>query len=219
MTTSILNDALILRKDTPEKLQEYLYSINLTIFDPIFHNSADLKEAQQTILFILCAYSEDSPLLILRRDNKEEADSICEYLQIPEYIRHKLITLSDNVTRRAVTQYVMEFAGPLFRSYSFLKIQANDFELDITNRAYTIKKTEVDKDGKETITEIFDTKEHGKAIIEHARILRTIKGLEEQIKQQIKRMEGIEDMQKFAREGKESGAIKGERRGNVEKYI
>lgn len=221
MTVSILNDLLLLKNSPPEKTQEYLTSINLNIFDPIFHNTQKLLEAQQKVLFILCAYSEDSPLIILRQDSKEEKEAICEYLQIPDYMRGKLMNLTEPEVRRATTQYLSRFAGPLFKSLMFMKIQYEDFELNITNREFGSKK--VDQAGQDgapdMITYYYDIKEHGKAIAEHARLGKQIDQLEKQIKQQVKRMEGIEDLKEFARNGKESGSIKGTRMGNVETTI
>lgn len=218
MTNSILNESLLLRNEPGEKLQDYLHSINLLIFDQIFHNSASIQEAKQKVLYILTAFSEESPLLILRQDSKEEKEGICEYLAIPEYMRLKLMKLTDPEVRRATTQYVSQFAGPLFRSLMFMKIQSDDYELMITNREFAIKKTEIVED-KEVVTETFDVKEHGKAIAEFARLSKTIDSLEKQIRQQVKRMEGIEDLFEFTRHGKDTGRIKGQRTGNVENTI
>jgi len=218
MTISILNDALLLRSQPPEKLQEYLHSINVTIFDPIFHNNAKLEEAKQTVLFILTGYSEDSPLLILRQDSKEEKEGICEYLGIPEYMRRKLMDLSDPDTRKATTQYVTQFAGTLFRTLVFLRIQYNDIELDITNRSSVIKKTEI-VDNKEVITESFDSKEHGKALTEFIRLGKAIREIEKTMSQQLKRLEGIEELKEFTRDGRGSGKIGKARTGNPENKI
>lgn len=219
MITSILNDALLLRNLPGDKLQEYLRSINLNIFDSIFHNSASIQEAKQKVLYILAAFSEESPLLILRQDSKEEKEGICEYLGIPEFMRNKLMELSEPEVRRATTHYISQFAGPLFRSLMFMKIQSDDYELMITNRDFSIRKTETGEDGKEVVTETFDVKEHGKAIAEFARLSKTIDSLEKQIKQQVKRYEGIEDLQAFTKHGKDTGKLKGTRTGNVENTI
>ncbi len=216
MITSILNDALVLKNETPDKLQEYLHSINVNTFDPIFHNSQNLLEAKQKILYILCAYSEDSPLLILRQDSKEEKEGICEYLEIPVLFQKRLMDLSEPEVRRATTDYVGRFAGPLFKSLMFLKIQQQDFDLDITNRAFEITTTETDKEGKETTTRKFDPKEHMKAVTEYEKLSRKIHALENELKAQIKRMEGIDNLKEFVRSGKDSGKIKGIRTGNVE---
>lgn len=219
MTTSILNDALLLKEEAPGKLQAYFQSIALDIFDPIFHNSQKLQEAQQKILYILCAYSEDSPLIILRQDSKEEKEGICEYLGLPDFMRKPLMDLSEPEVRRATTDYLGRFAGPLFKSLMFLKIQQQDFELDITNRAFEITTTETDKEGKETITRKFDPKEHMKAVSEYEKLARKIHALENELKGQVKRMEGIDDLKEFVRNGKDSGKIRGTRMGNVETVI
>ena len=122
-------------------MRNYFKTINLPIFDDVYEKFKPI-EAHQTILFILCGYSEDSPLLILRQDTKEEKTGICEFIGIPEILRPPLMNLTEPEVRRAVTTYVTRFAGPLHRSLFFMRIQLNDFDLAITNREYTIKKTE-----------------------------------------------------------------------------
>lgn len=219
MTTSILNDTLLLKNQTPDKLQEYLQSINLTIFDPIFHNSQNLEEAKQKVLYILTAFSEDSPLLILRQDSKEEKEGICEYLGIPEYMRGALQQLSDQDARRAVTEYLTKYAGVLFKTLMFLRIQYDDIQLGITSRAYTIKTRTTDKEGVVTETEMFDFKESGKAVMELLRLAKMIDTTEKQIRSQVKKMEEIEDLKIFSQNAKDSGKIKGGRNGKVENVI
>lgn len=221
MVTSILNECLLLKSDPPESLFNYFKEKGITIFDEIIQRGGETKaqESKQTILYILCAYSEDSPLLILRQDTKEEKEQICEYLHIPEYLRSNLMKLGDREIRRATTSYISQFAGPLFKSLAFLKIQQSDFELSITNREYMIKKTEKGENNSEIITEVFDSKEHGKAINEHAKLAKQIDLLEKQIRAQIKRHEGIDDLKGFIDKQKDSGKIKGVRTGNVENAI
>ena len=182
MIISILNDALEIKDQPAEILQQYLHDINLNIFDPIFYNCSSLTEAKQKILYILCAYSEDSPLLILRQDSKEEKEGICEYLQMPDFLRSKLYTLEELEVRRAATEYLTRFAGPLFRTMMFLRIQYDDQQLAITNKTYSIKKTEELKDEILTKTETFDNKEHGIAIRELAKLGKEIAFFEKEIK-------------------------------------
>ncbi len=191
MTTSILNDVLLLKNETPEKLQEYLHTINLNIFDPIFHNSPNLKEAQQTITFILCCYSEDSPLLILRQDSKEEKEGICEYLQIPEYMRVKLMNLSDHETRRATTQYLRQFASPLFKALKMIEIQLEDLNLAITNREY-----KVIKDEEEKVILLYDFPTHAKAVTQYEMLCKRKDALEKELKSTIT-FKGIAEMKEY----------------------
>lgn len=219
MTTSILNDILLLKNSPLEKIQDYLKAINLTVFDRIIQKY-EPQEAVQIILFIACGYSEDSPLIILRQDHNEEKDGICEYLAIPEVFRNNMIRLVDPYIRTAVTQYVTQFAGPLFRSYMFMKIQLMDFDLDITNRNFSEKKVEKGKeDEPDVVTYFYDIKEHGKAIAEHSRLSKQIDLLEKQIRAQVKKMEGIEDIKEFLHKEKDAGRIKGGRVGNIETTI
>lgn len=219
MTTSILDDVLKLKNDTPEKLQEYFQSINLPLFDTIFHSSQNLKEAKQKVLFIIIAYSEDSPLLILRQDSKEEKEGICDYLQMPDFMRHKLMQLTEPEVRKATTQYLTQFAGPLFKSLMFMKIQRDDLDLDITNRAFVVKKITKSEGGAEVTEETYDPKAHGAAVAERARLSKNIDAIEKEIRAQVKRMEGIDDLKNFVRDGKDAGRIKGVRTGNVEGAI
>ena len=219
MTTSILNDLLLLKNSGKEKIQEYLKATNITIFDTIFQKYTEI-EAIQIVLFIVCGYSEDSPLVIIRQDHNEEKNGICEYLQIPEFLRNNLINLVDNEIRWAITKYLTDFSGQLFRSLMFMKIQLNDFDLDITNRRFSIKDVEKGKDDEpDVVTYFYDIKEHGKAIAEHARLSKQIDLLEKQIKAQVKKMDGIEEMKNFLNKEKEAGRIKGGRVGNVERVI
>lgn len=217
MTISILNECLLRRRKPPEEMRAYLESINLTIFNEIYEE-LELLVAHQTILFILCGYSEDSPLLILRQDTKEEKMGICEYLEIPEFLRSDLMNLKKPVVRVATTAYMQQFSGPLFRSLMFQKIQYNDLELDVTNRAAAVKKTE-NKDGNEVTTETFDYKEHGKAITEMTRLAREIDKLEKQLREQIKRMEGLDELREYMSQAKRTGKMSGARKGNIESCI
>lgn len=211
MTISILNDALQIKEETPDKLQEYLHSINLTIFDPIFHVSANLVEAKQKVLFILCGYSEESPLVILRQDSKIEKEGICEYLQIPDFLRRSLMELSETEVRIATTQYLTQFAGPLFKALKLIDIQLEDLNLAITNKQYYLKDGEV--------IDLYDYKAHAGAVTQYEMLAKRKRLIEREISAQVKQLSGVEDLSNFARAGKESGRIKTERRGNVEKYI
>lgn len=219
MTISILDDCLRLKDQSPEKLIEYLHSINLQLFDEIFRAEPNLQEAKQIVLFLLCAYSEDSPMVIMRQDSREEQNGICEYLGIPEWMRHKLLHLEGDHIRVAATDYLTQFAGPLFRALRFLDIQLDDLNLAITNRRYVI--TKEPKAGEEATEQavLYDWKEHSKATQQYELLSRKKDALEKQIKAQVKRLEGIEDMKKYTREAQETGKLKGSRRGNVESVI
>lgn len=221
MTISILNDCLLLRNEPLQKLHEYFQRIGVDTFEKIFNTASDELVAKQNLLYILCAFSEESPLLVLRQDTKEEKIAICEYLQIPEFRRRDLMELRDPELRKIATQYLIRFAGPIFKSYKFLQIQVEDIEIDITNRAFVIKTI---KEGKgeepDVITETFDIKEHSKAVTEYARLCKALDSLEKQMRMnELKRMDGIDELKNFTREGKQSGRLKGVRTGNVEGVI
>lgn len=199
---------------------DYLHGINIHLFDDIIPatttddepDTIKLIEAKQDILYILCAYSEESPMIISRQDDKIEKEAICELLQIPELYRPTLMNLTRKEVRNAVTTYVNNMAGPLFRNLCFLKIQLADYELNITNRSYgTFSK--VDDKGV-PIDWQYDIKEHAKAVTETIRLSKEIDKLEKEIKSQVKRMDGIESMKEY--KAKSTSKSGGARSGNVE---
>jgi len=226
MVISILNDCLLLRNKDPEELRQYLQSINIKIFDTLF-SKLDPLVAKQTVLFILCAYSEDSPLQVLRQDSREEKIGICDFLDIPEFLRSNLFNLSDPDVRRSVTTYLNQFAGPIYKSWQFLKIQAQDLENDIINRAFATRKEDnPNSDAEEeevneapNVVIYWDIKEHFKAVKQHTELCKQIDAIEKVIHNQVKKMEGIEEMANFTDKAKKSGKIMGGRRGNVEGFI
>ncbi len=187
MITSILNDSLLLRKNPPQELKEYLKKINLSIFNEIYEEQKPI-EAHQIILYILCAYSEDSPLLILRQDSNEEKEGICDYLEIPDYLRGNLKQLKDRTTRQATTQYLLQFAGPLFKALKLIDIQLEDLNLAITNREYIVtpkEKEEKEGEAKETTITLYDWKEHSKAVQQYEILSKKKDALERELKNQL----------------------------------
>ncbi len=220
MTESVLNDVLLLKNTNIDKLTEYLHCINLLTFDDVIDKFG--KEAFHIILYIVTAYSEDSPLLILRQDSKTEQEGICEYLNIPEFKRKDLMELKDNYVRQAVTEYVTRFAGEVFRSLMFMKIQLRDYQLAITNKRYYTTKEPKDGSGEiqeEKIEFLFDWKEQGKAQQQCNILAKQIELTEKQIREQVKRMDGIEELKTHVRSAKELGTMRADRKGNIEKFI
>lgn len=221
MTTSILNDCLLLRDQPFEKTKEYLHTINVLVFDNIIAKYTP-QEAHQIILYILCAYDEQSPLVIARQDSKAEQDGICEFLNIPEFKRKALIELKDSYVRIAVTDYVTQFAGEIFRSLMFMKIQLQDYQLAITNKQYYTSREDKNSSGEgeaKLVEFVFDFKEQSKAQTQCNILAKQIEALEKQIKDKLKRLDGIEALKDYARTSKESGRMKVDRRGNIETFI
>lgn len=197
MITSLLNDILLLKNSPLEKTVDYLRTSGITIFNTIIDSTKyNEKEKHQIILYIFCAYSEESPLIVLRQDSKDEKEQICEYLDIPEINRHNITSFHDQDIRKATTTYLWQFAGELFRNLMFMKIQYDDFDRDITNREFTTKEfDEKDDSGNSaSFTVHYDIKEHNKAIAERDKLAKAIFKLETDIKKQIKVYEGIEEM-------------------------
>lgn len=185
MTRSILNDSLLLKGEPLQSLVDYFTQINLTTFSPIIESGKNDQEKRQTILFILCAYSEDSPMVILRQSGQEEKENICEYLEIPEYMRHALISLDDPIVRQCATDYLYKFTGEMFRNLMFMKIQSEYLEMVVTNRAFATNEEGVIH---------YDFKEHGKAIAEKEKLARSIIKIENEMKTHFNRAEAIEAM-------------------------
>lgn len=220
MTVSILNECLLLRNKPLKEMVDYLHGINIHLFDDIIPKTTTDEEpdaiksveAKQAILYVLCAFSEESPMIIMRQDDKVEKDAICEFLNIPELYRPALLTLSQQAVRKTVTRYVTQFAGPLFKNLFFLKIQLADYELNVTNRNYG---TFFKKDEEGNLQEpTYDFKEHAKSVTETIRLSKEIAKLENEIKGQIKRLDGIESMKEY--KSKATNKSGGARSGNVE---
>lgn len=221
MTHSPLNDILLIRNQPFEKTKEYLQVVNITIFDNLIAKYTP-TEAHQIILYILCAYDEQSPLVIARQDSKTEQDGICEYLNIPEFNRKKLIELQDSYIRIAVTDYVEQFCGEIYRSLTFMKIQLRDYQLAITNKKYYTTREDADSSEKgeaKTIEFVFDWKEMGKAQTQCNTLAKQIQQLEKELKEKVKRMDGIEDLKEFTRNERETGKMRVGRKGNIEQFI
>lgn len=218
MTLSVLNDALLRRKGSPEEFKQYFTDRAISIFDGVFKDY-EPEEARKIALYILCGYSEDSPLVIPRMDSQEEKNGICMFLDIDGDLKASLMNLRDPVIRRATTQYMMQFCGPVFRSYKMMEVRMRDMELFITNREYVVRKTEVDKEGKETITETQDAKEYSKAVTEHLRLAKQMEMVEKQLKAQVKRMDGIEELNDYLTRQKKAGKISSQRTGHIENFI
>lgn len=193
MTKSILNDALSIKNEPIQKLFEYFHDINLTTFQPIFEQEKNEEEKKQTILFILCAYSEDSPMVILRQDSKEEKENICEWLNIPQMYHPALVSLADPVVRKCAVSYLQQFAGELFRNLMFMMIQYEYLDQIITNREFFTK---------EEGPIHYDWKEHGKATAEKEKLARSITKIQTELKQQSARLFAIESMKEWKEKGK-----------------
>ena len=215
MITSILNDALLLRDQEVGKFQDYFKTTGIRTFDPVFASTAKPEDARSVILFILCAYSYDSPLIALRRNSQVEKEGICDYLGISGELRIALMELEDKVIRNVVTQYIVDYAGPVFRSYCFLKIQYDDYELQITRKAFTIKTSSTDKDGQTTTDERFDPKEHGKAVKEMTSIAAKLKELERELKSELA-YQGLDELRDFKSNKLERKIAKSRTSGCVE---
>lgn len=200
MTHSILNDCLLLRDKGTEKINDYLQTIGVHIFDDIIAKYKE--EAVQIILYILCAYDEQSPLVISRQDSKAEMESICEYLNITEFKRLDITGLVDKCVKTAATQYIEQFAGQEFKTLMFQKIQLADMERDITNRDIVTTVTAKGKNGEpDVITVTPNIKAHFSAINGCRQLAHEIEKQEKIMKNKIKFM-GIGNMNEWLNKNK-----------------
>lgn len=192
MITSILNDLLLLKDQPGEKIKEYIETHNIAPFADILEKFTQHTEYKDIILYIACAYSEDSPLVVIRQDSTIEQEGICDYLQIPDYKTKALIELKDNEVRKAATQYLLQFATPVFKSLQFMRIQLADIQLRLTNRDYIIKKEE-----EGVTTESYDQKAHGQAMKDYMYMSKQLDDLEKQLKTGIRNYKAIDAMREW----------------------
>lgn len=199
MTHSILNDIAQMRGKPLSEWREYFTRINVDVFAPILNEAPETEstkcdQAKDTILFILCAFDETSPMIVSRQDATEEKQRICEFLNIPEFRWDALVFLKDPIVRRCATDYLMRFAGELFRNYMFMKIQLTDLDLMITNRDFMIDK-EVDEEGRKIICS-FDVKDYGKAVQQREILSRSIVKIENDLRGQM-RLLGVDVIKEY----------------------
>ena len=129
-----------------EQLREKLLTHGISIFEPIYNQTEKQGEGEEEIvktkftgqtpkyiiLYILYAYSEDSPYLVLGSNPEKEKEAIIEKLQIPELWHNMLINLEDKSVRDAALDYISTYATPLwFRDFQILRIQHSDAAIRI----------------------------------------------------------------------------------------
>lgn len=169
MTPSILEVVGINCKDKSTKeLKNYLHeSLNIYLFDIIFDKFTLGEESSFIIWYILYAYTEESPFLINNANAIKEKDAICDRVQMPEYLRDKVINLNDEAVRKAVIDHVDYFAGYEFKTLQFMKTQYDDIMGMIIRKDFHEKVNEDSLNGlgeKTTIVKfIFDVKKYFEA--------------------------------------------------------
>lgn len=140
MTVSILDNVISQKIKTTEGLRDYFGSINLLLFGNIL-SGYEKEESYYIVMYILYAYSEESPYLINRANSEKEQQAICTRLQMPEYIQGWVLVLppeKPNI-RTAIIDYLEYFAGELWRNLQYLKMQLRDIQKIITNKESTDK--------------------------------------------------------------------------------
>lgn len=174
MTRSILDDVLQLEPINIGSLRKYFDDIALFIFSPLY----SLPDGEQIIMFILCAYSEDSPMLVCNEDYEMEKNAICDKLNIPDYKRSQLIHLSDSIIRQCVIDYLRLFAGAEFQNLQFLKRKLADVE-EILVRMLCRREV---KGQEEVLTTEFDEGTHSRLIKESRGLAEDIERIEKSLK-------------------------------------
>lgn len=141
MIISLLNNIGEYSKDKSSlELLDYLHSININFFDCIYTQKELIPETdpkqykekftyqtpKHIILYIIYAYSEDSPYLVLGADQVKEKEAICEKLEIPELWHNMLVNLEDSAVREAVVEYVSYMQPQWWKDFQILQIQYED---------------------------------------------------------------------------------------------
>jgi hypothetical protein len=154
MTYSIVNELLPFVDKTTKELKEYLEDINIRMFNVIFANFCLKEEAKYIVLFIILAYSEESPYLIKDADATLEKEAILERIQAPEYIHDWLITLYDDkgIILNAVYDYVDYFPSSDFKRLKTLQNAISDLQGMVSRKEFINDK------------QVFDTKEYLSAL-------------------------------------------------------
>lgn len=220
MTHSILNDIAQMRTQPLSEWRQYFSRINVDVFNPILNDAPETEDAKcaevkDTILFILCAFDDASPMIVSRQDATEEKKRICEFLNIPEFRWDSLVFLKDSVVRKCATEYLMQFAGEVFRNYMFMKIQLTDLDLMITNRDFLVTK-EVDEEGRKIFCS-FDVKDYGKAVQQREILSRAILKAENDLRGQIRLM-GVDVIKEY-KERAIRDSPKASRKGHPESLV
>lgn len=105
MVIDLLESVLASEAKTAFDLKATLDRFNFKLFDRVFQQYNG-EEPYFVILYILYAFSEKSPFLILNAENMYQKESIAKTLQIPEYLVGKLLYNRDLVVRSCIVDYL-----------------------------------------------------------------------------------------------------------------
>lgn len=147
---SIFNDAIPYKDKPTRELREFFSGINFSLFDKIFAEFVDKDEPVFIIMFILYAYSADSPWLIIGSDWKEEKEAIAERLQMPEYMRSWCVEMSNATIRTAIVDYIDFQKKPDFKSLQLKQMQYDKITSAI------VKQMDTDENGNINMDKLFD---------------------------------------------------------------
>lgn len=154
-----------------KELRGYLNEINIQLFNPILeHSDYKGEDPFYIITYLVYAYTQESPYIVLHADSYKEKQGICERLQMPEYLRGWVLNLSKADIREVLISYIDYFAGEQWRNLQTMKIQLMDLEGMITGQKFK------DKEG------IFDPKKHMAAIDQSAKLAKKIEDIEKDLK-------------------------------------
>jgi hypothetical protein len=175
MTRSILDDVLALETKSIEPVIAYFKEVGVDVFSPLY----SLPDAYEIIMFILLAYSEESPMVICNQDYEVQKHNVCDKLEIADFKRGKFIRIKDAVIKKCVFDYLNDFAGAKFRHLQFLKWKCADAEEILTGMLCRTQ----NKDGDEVvITDEFDEATHSRLLKESRIMAMEIDKLEKDIK-------------------------------------
>lgn len=163
------------------EMHEFLHSRGIRVFDEIFDcmENGEKKFPGQSpksiVMYILLAYSDDSPMVIAHANAAKEKTIICDKVGVPEVYRHMLINLEDHAIRDAVISYLEDYCSIDFRELTFLKMQRDTISKMIAQESFfkEIAEGKVERDVKG----YFD------ALSRHDRLSEKISSKEEQLRQ------------------------------------
>lgn len=171
-----------------ETVIDKLEEININIFEPLLtavenESTFTRDEAARIIMYIIYAYSQDSPWLIFGMDSTVEKTQIAERLGLPENLHDRVISLKSEVVRKVIIRYLETSTSRAFKYWSFKK---DMYEAAMANGVLSM----IDKEGN------VDLKSMSAADIYMGKMLEELKEYEDQLRSEYKaRFDNMEDLQ------------------------
>jgi hypothetical protein len=129
---------------TDAQFKSILNEISCFVFDRVFSVFTIEGEAKQVVMYILYAYSKESPMLIFMADSEKEKEGICRNLNIPDYLANRLITLdseigNDPILMECINDFLEMYAPQDWRTLQFLKMQVSNLQREVNTKSIVDK--------------------------------------------------------------------------------